>query len=189
MGSADVQSEEATAVELAIGENIVLRTWQPADAAVAWKLIDGERKRLGQWLNWVDWTESLADVEELIAANRQAMVDGTGCELALTVAGTVVGGVGLCDIEGGHGSLVYWISGAWQHLGIATKASRAMLAHGFGAMGLWRAEVWMVGGNARGRALAERLGFTLEGTLRNREFYRDTWHDQVVYGMLKDQFL
>jgi ribosomal-protein-serine acetyltransferase len=189
MGSDDAKSKDAIAVTLAIGENIVLRAWQPADAAVAWKLVDAERERLGQWLSWVDRTKSPADLASFIAATRQALLDGTGCDLALTVGGTVVGGVGLYDIAGGHGSLGYWISGAWQRLGMATKASRAVVAHGFGPLGLRRIEIWMIAGNSRSRALAERLGFVPEATLRHRQLHRATWHDQVVYGMLKDEFL
>jgi ribosomal-protein-serine acetyltransferase len=85
--------------------------------------------------------------------------------------------------------LSYWISGAWQRLGMATKAARAAVAHGLGPLGLWRIEAWMIAGDSRSRALAERLGFVLEATLRRRQLHRDTWHDQVVYGMLKDEFL
>jgi ribosomal-protein-serine acetyltransferase len=187
MGSDDAKHTDAVA--LAVGENILLRAWQPADAAAAWKLINAERERLGQWLSWVDRTQSLADAAAFIAASRQALADGIGCDLALTVGGTVVGGVGLYDIAGGHGSLGYWISGAWQRLGIATKAARAVVTHGFGPLGLSRVEVWMTAGNNRSRALAERLGFVPEATLRRRELHRGTWHDQVVYGMLKDEFL
>jgi ribosomal-protein-serine acetyltransferase len=189
MGSDDAKPKDATALALAVGENIVLRAWQPADAPVAWKLVNAERERLGQWLSWVDRTKSPADVASFIVASRQALTDGTGCDLALTVGGTVVGGVGLCDIAGGHGTLGYWISGAWQRLGMATKASRAVVAHGFGPLGLWRIEIWMIAGNGRSRALAERLGFVAEATLRHRQLHRDTWHDQVVYGILKDEFL
>jgi ribosomal-protein-serine acetyltransferase len=189
MGSDDAKPKDAAAVVLAVGENIVLRDWQAADAAIAWKLINAERERLGQWLSWVDGTKSPADVTSFIAASRQALMDGTGCNLAVTVGGTIVGGVGLDDIAGGHGSLSYWISGAWQRLGIATKATRAIVAHGFGPLGLWRVEAWMIASDSRGRALAERLGFVIEGTLRHRQLHRDTWHDQAVYGMLKDEFL
>jgi hypothetical protein len=39
MGSDDAKAKDATALELAVGENIILRAWQPADAAAIWKLI------------------------------------------------------------------------------------------------------------------------------------------------------
>jgi ribosomal-protein-serine acetyltransferase len=189
MRSDDTKPNDATAISFAIGENIVLRAWQPADVATLWKLVNAERDRLGRWLGWVDRMKSPADVTAFIAANRQALADGSGCDLALTVGGTVIGSVGLCDIAEGHGSLCYWISGAWQRLGMATKAARAVVAHGFGPLGLRRVEAWMIAGDSRGCALAERLGFVPEATLRRRQLHRDTWHDQIVYGMLKDEFL
>jgi ribosomal-protein-serine acetyltransferase len=189
MGSDHAKREDAAKIELAVGENIGLRAWRDADAGVAWKLINAERDRLGQWLAWVDRTLKITDVADFIVASRGALADGTGCDLALIVGSTVVGGVGLCDIVESRASLGYWISGSWQRLGIMTKAARAILAHGFGALQLDRIEIWALEEDSRGRALAGRLGFVEEGILRRRTRHRGNWHDCVVHGMLKDEFL
>lgn len=189
MGSDDAKREDATKLELAVGENIMLRAWRDADAGAAWKLINAERDRLGQWMSWVDRMRDVADVAAFIAASRRALAAGTGCDLALTVGGTVVGGVGLYNIVGSRGTLGYWLSGSWQRLGIMTKAARAVVARGFGQLHLDRIEIWTIAEDSRGRALAARLGFVEEGTLRRRTHHRGNSHDRVVHGMLRDEFL
>jgi ribosomal-protein-serine acetyltransferase len=85
--------------------------------------------------------------------------------------------------------LGYWLSGSWQRLGIMTKAARAVVARGFGQLHLDRIEIWTIAEDSRGRALAARLGFVEEGTLRRRTHHRGNSHDRVVHGMLRDEFL
>ena len=50
---------------------------------------------------------------------------------------------------------------------------------------LHRIEIHAAADNLRSRAVAERLGFTLEGTMRDgHRKPDDTYVDQMVYGLL-----
>ena len=43
--------------------------------------------------------------------------------------------------------------------------------------------------NSRSRAIPEKLGFSYEGTLREGELLRGELRDQVVYSLLKREWL
>ncbi len=67
---------------------------------------------------------------------------------------------------------------------------RALVDHGFGAMGAERLWLDASGENARAQALYQRIGFTLEGRMR-RHWFRPALGrvvDLMLYGMLRDEW-
>jgi len=175
---------------LKAGQGCHLRPWQAEDADRLWALTESNRERFGEWLAWPGQTRSVTDVGRFIEATRAALLDGSGCDLAVVVDGTVVGGAGLCEVTPppGYGILGYWIDQAAEGRGIMSAACQAVLRHGFEDLELERVELWTMAGNRRSRALAERLGFVHEGTLHRRAHHRGRWHDRVVYGMLRQHW-
>jgi len=69
--------------------------------------------------------------------------------------------------------------------GIMSEAVGALLGYGFGELGLDRVEATVDPLNLRSVRLLERLGFTLEGRMRERYWYKGGPHDELVYGLLK----
>jgi ribosomal-protein-serine acetyltransferase len=55
-------------------------------------------------------------------------------------------------------------------------------------MRLHRLEVRCAVANARSRAIPERLGFRLEGTIREAEWLYDRFVDHAVYGLLEAEW-
>jgi [ribosomal protein S5]-alanine N-acetyltransferase len=75
----------------------------------------------------------------------------------------------------------------WGH-GLATEALRAVLHFAFQTMGLNRLEACPLGGNEISRKLLLKLGFRLEGTLRQRVLVRDRFEDQLYFGLLRSEW-
>jgi len=67
------------------------------------------------------------------------------------------------------------------------EAIRLVLTHAFRAMGLQRVHLHVFADNPALR-LYERLGFRVEGTLRRHAFKRGAWRDQVMMGLLREEF-
>lgn len=91
------------------------------------------------------------------------------------VSGEGLATVGLVsmDLADGLAEVGYWVAPWARGRGVATAATLAVAGWAFGTLGVarltWMAEV----GNVGSRAVAERAGFTVEGTLRDRIRRRD----------------
>jgi ribosomal-protein-serine acetyltransferase len=150
------------------------------------ELIDVERERLREWMPWADATKCPDDVRTYIERTRAGEnLDGLG----IYVDGTCVGGMGLrFEALNGDGELGYWIGSSHEGRGLVTRACRAMIDHAFGELGLHRVTICAAPENARSRTIAERLGFTEEGLLREAERIGTGYHDLVVYGLLEHEW-
>ena len=69
-----------------------------------------------------------------------------------------------------------------------TEAMSAIVTFGFSELGLHRIEAVIDIENDRSKNLLMRLGFTYEGNLRQRYFFRDQFLDEYYYGLLKDEW-
>jgi ribosomal-protein-alanine N-acetyltransferase len=73
--------------------------------------------------------------------------------------------------------------------GIMTEAVSAILSYGFSELGFHRVEECPLASNAPSRSLLLKLGFTYEGNLRQRVFFRGRFEDQCYLGLLRDEWL
>ncbi|MEU0788077.1 GNAT family protein [Streptomyces sp. NPDC006173] len=98
--------------------------------------------------------------------------------------GALVGSFCLTRLFEGVYELGYWADKEQRGKGYALEAARALCDWGFDALDAHRLEWWAMVGNVPSRALAERLGFVVEGTLRNRSKVDGAPHDWWVGGLL-----
>jgi RimJ/RimL family protein N-acetyltransferase len=72
--------------------------------------------------------------------------------------------------------------------GYATEAASALVAYGFGILGLHRFEAQTSLTNRGSWAVMERLGMRREAHLRETSFRDGRWHDSVIYGLLASEW-
>lgn len=76
----------------------------------------------------------------------------------------------------------YW---GW---GYMTEAGTALLDHAFGNMNLNRIQASADADNIRSLATLERIGFRKEGVMRQKDYYKGAFHDDVVFSILKEEW-
>lgn len=69
-----------------------------------------------------------------------------------------------------------------------TRSCRAYVSHSFQTLGLNRVEIRCAVDNRKSCAIPERLGFILEGTLRQAEWLYDHFVDHSVYAILSQDW-
>ncbi len=84
--------------------------------------------------------------------------------------------------------LGYDLDPAHWRQGYATEAANAMLRFGFETLGLHRVWTYHLAENERSAAVLQRLGFSVEGRLRENDWQRGAWHDTVIYGLLRSEW-
>ena len=176
-----------TGPQFDLGGDARVRHFRSDDARDLFAVVEAERERLRVWLPWVDRMLSVEDERAWIesVAATEGSLDGFG----IFVAGHVAGVIGLRrDAFGVSADIGYWLSKDYEGRGLVTRASEMLIEHAFSQVGLHRITIHVAPDNARSRAIPERLGFTIDGVLREAERTGTGYHDLVVYGLLEHEW-
>ena len=192
MATARPQAVSAAAfnrVEIVDGA-VALRPLAADDAPALFRLIDGDRERLGRWLPWVDETRTESDSGRFIADAAEERQRRRSLVLGIFVDGALAGTIGLHYIEWFDrcAEVGYWITRDREGQGYVGCATRAVLRFAFSTAGLNRIVIRCALGNDRSRRVAERLGFRCEGVLREAHYVRGRYLDQHLFALLRREF-
>lgn len=86
------------------------------------------------------------------------------------------------------GEIGYWINSAHANHGAATEVAARMVQVAFEELGLHRVVLRIAVGNRASERVAEKLGFTREGVLREELEVHGKWLDHTVYSMLEHEY-
>jgi RimJ/RimL family protein N-acetyltransferase len=146
---------------------------------------------------WMPWAQAETDVEQSEAAVLRMHADfGLRTDLSMLVFercrdgsdGRVLGGTGLHRIDWAvrRFEIGYWRRRGCDGAGVATIAARAMARLAFDRLAARRVEIRIDARHWRSLRVAERLGFTLEGVLRQDSLAPDgRVRDTRVYARVR----
>jgi ribosomal-protein-serine acetyltransferase len=175
----------------AVDADIVLRSLEEKHAGELFRLVDGNRAYLRQWLPWLDGNTSVKDNEEFIRHSHERFSKKEGVTVGIWYKGALAGVISFVtlDMTNRSGMLGYWVSAEHQGKGLATRACAAMIDYGCLDLGLNRLVIRAATDNLRSQAVPRRLGFTREGVERQAEWVNDRFVDLVVFSLLRDEWL
>lgn len=154
------------------GERVVLRPYRPGDGPALFECVGEAREHLRPWLPWVDFHRTPEDSEGFArkAYSRWLLREDLTVGIWLRESGRLLGGSGLHprDWKVPAFEIGYWVRPSEEGKGYVTEAVRLLLRLGFEELGANRIHIQCDPKNARSAAIPKRLGFTLEGTLRNQ---------------------
>ena len=171
---------------LNVDHSLQLRLLENQQAPLLFALIEKNRKYLRSWLPWLDHNVRAADSRAFIECSRERYANREGLDMGLWHKEILIGLVGFNQFSWGprSGEMGYWLDKEAQGAGLMTRSCSALLEHAFAELDLNRIEIRCAVDNARSRAIPERLGFRLEGQLRQAEWLYDRFVDHAVYGLL-----
>lgn len=171
---------------LTIADGIELALLADRHAPHLLSLVNENRTKLRRWLPWVDAMQSTTDFTGYIRRCHKQLAAGTDVGYVIQANGRVAGRIGLhfMNEQSKTGAIGYWIGEEFSGRGIVTKACQGVVEIGFTEWNLNRIEIKCATGNGKSAAVAERLGFTKEGVLRQAEWVNGQPHDLYLYSML-----
>lgn len=101
-----------------------------------------------------------------------------------------VGNVSLWTVSklGKIAEIGYWVRSDETSRGICTEAVERLLGEAFGSMGYHKVVLRIAVGNAASDRVAEKLGFTKEGVLREELLIRGNWVDHSLWSLLDREY-
>lgn len=116
--------------------------------------------------------------------------EGAWFNLAVEHEGVFVGEVGLGLASAAHRcfEVGYVFAPAFQGLGFATEATRAMIDVAFRDLNAHRVVARLDARNDASRHLLERLGMRREAHLVQNEFIKGEWTDELIFAVLEGEW-
>lgn len=175
---------------LPLKESVQLKPLRSGHARELLQLIEGSRHTLGPWMPWTQQLRELEDAEEFIGNAARLYADNDAVTAGLWDHERLAGVIGFHEINWRSRStqIGYWLGESFEGRGLMSLASRALIDYAFIELGLHRIEIRCATNNGRSRGIPERLGFLLEGVLRQAEKLDDGYVDHAVYGMLAEEW-
>lgn len=162
------------------------------DSVEFYNLIINSKGCLEKWLTWVESVESKEDTDESLKLRIMRLVENKGYPtwFAIIYKEKLAGTIGFNDIDEDNnvGEMGYFLGESFQQKGVMSRAYKTVIDYGFKTLGLNRVEVYIADGNENSKALPKRFGFTEEGKIRQAEWLYDHYEDEIVYGLLAEEW-
>ncbi len=144
------------------------------------------RDSLARWLPWVDGVRGLSDTRDFIRRSIEEQDSGVAVQLGIWTDTSFVGMVGLHGVDWANRrtSIGYWLAERVRGRGVMTASARTLVDFAIDDLELNRVEIRCGVDNVSSRAIAERLGFRLEGTARQDMLLSGRYVDLVIYAVL-----
>jgi len=170
---------------------LLLRPYSPTDADQVFAAVDESRAHLRPWMAWVDGHTSIDDSRDWCthcAANWLLRAELTVGVFA-AADGRLLGCASLHDPDWDLRAfrIGYWLRASAVGQGNATEAVHLLVDLAFGPLAARRVELRCDARNEPSRRVAERVGFVLEGQLRNACLAPDGQPaDELVFALTPD---
>ena len=175
-------------------ERLLIRCYDPRDAAPLKEAIDSSLEHLRLWMPWADdEPQTLEEKTKLLRLFRSQFDAGESFIYGIFSPdeSEVLGGTGLHPrIEAGGLEIGYWVRESATRRGVATEASAALTRVGFEICGADRIEIRIEPGNDASRAVPQKLRFVEEATLRRRLPGREgePLRDVTIFTLFREDF-
>lgn len=170
-------------------ERLLLRRYRPEDAEELFYLYS--KPEVSLYTTWETY-ETREDIRMFITDVLEMYDnDETGeWGVVLKETGALIGSCGFtsCDTEHSCAQTGFLLDPDYWGRGLMTEAVRALLDFGFGKMNLNRIEGFYIPGNEASGRVMEKASMRYEGTLREKLFFKGSFHDLKLYAALRKDY-
>jgi ribosomal-protein-serine acetyltransferase len=169
-----------------LGDGAELGILEMRHAAEFLAFVDENREHLAEYLPWANIVTSLESAQEFIKRGVTRYAEDGLPWVGIWQGGEMAGGILFFPVDQRIGAtdIGFWLGYRFTGRGLMTRSARAMLGFVFDDLKLNRVGLQAEPDNVRSRAVADRLGFTIEGVRRQGWRNGDKLVDAAVYSLL-----
>lgn len=173
-------------------ERLVVRCYQPSDARLLMESVQESVEHLKPWMPWAH-DEPLPFEQKLRGVRRFRGKFDLQEDYVYGIFNPeetkLIGGTGLHTRLGDRQlEIGYWIHKDFINKGLVTESTAALVKVAFEVIHIHRLEIHCDPGNQASASIPRKLGFTHEGTLRQKTPFLDRWSDSMVWGLLETEY-
>ncbi|MEU4999554.1 GNAT family protein [Streptomyces sp. NPDC021622] len=175
---------------ISLGEGAELRPIEPWQAEEFLGHIERARDFAGPWVPLTALVTDVVSARERLQAYADKQAADTGRLYGIWLDGTLVGGVlfRIFDTATESCEVGVWLEPSATGRGLISKAARILIDWAVDERGMHRVEWMASSANHRSIALAERLGMTKDGVLRESFPWQGVRHDMEVWSVLAPEW-
>ncbi len=172
-------------------ERLLIRLPLPGDGKAVYEAIQVSREELKQWLPFAANEQTLEQTEENIRESHVKFLKREDLRMLIfhKKSGDFIGSTGLhrMDWDVPKFEIGYWLDTRHSGNGYMVEAAEGLTSFAFRELKARRVEIRVDTRNVRSRAIPEKLGFELEGIIRNEGVAvdRSGLRDTCIYGKIK----
>ena len=171
-------------------DEIELRPFEETDAEELFATVIANYDHLRPYLHWVVPEYSLEGTGQFITESQKAAKEKLRQGFGIFYEKKLIGSIGFnkFDWKCRKTEIGYWLAQDFSGKGIITNACKVLINYAFDELKMNRIEIRCADANVRSRAIPERLGFKLEGVLRQALCRHSQIYDDTIYGLLKEDW-
>ncbi len=175
-------------------QRIILKTPSLEYSDMLHQAIEESIEDLKVWLKWAQQTPSLEECVDNVNKAIKAFQEQKDLQFYIFAKkdNALIGCAGLHRIDWSipKAEIGYWIRKSYQRQGYATEVTQLLTQFAFNELDVNRVEIRCDNNNFRSKSVAEKLGFILEGVLRNDTLTPDgRLRSTIVFSRVKNDYL
>ncbi len=173
--------------------NLVLRPFRRRDVDAVLEAAANSLPDLNRWLPWAHARYGRGDAVAFVRDSLSAWSEGRAYDFAIRRPEDPERHLGNVSVwytsrAALVGEIGYWVRSDETGKGVGTEATARVLQVAFDELHMHRAVLRIAVGNTASERIAEKLGFTREGLLREDVRVNGVWMDHSVWGLLDREY-
>lgn len=174
-------------------DRLILRRFARRDTVALDNAVKASLADLNQWLPWARTDYESSDAVAFIRDSLQAWKEDRAWDYTIRYKDDPsrhLGNISIWTVSklGKIAEIGYWVRSDETTKGICTEASRRLIQEAFNNFGFHKVTLRIAVGNHASDRVAEKLGFTREGVLREELLIRGNWIDHSLWSLLDREY-
>ncbi len=174
-------------------ERLIIRRFARRDSVALDNAVKASLADLNQWLPWARTDYESGDAVAFVRDSLQAWKEDRAWDYTIRYkenSSRHLGNISIWTTSklGKIAEIGYWVRSDETSKGICTEATQRLIQEAFNNFGFHKITLRIAVGNDASDRVAEKLGFTREGVLREELLIRGNWIDHSLWSLLDREY-